>query len=225
MLDWLYEGNPAVYLTLAGLAAIVVALWWREGFVLWSERDNRAVPEKKGGRVDLLSLIAEDKGEKGTGKGGRLALPPVALALLGLLALGTFLADRLVETRREQIGRKLVEMAGAVRARDAGRIFQHISEQFRHESYNRDTFRRSVESALRNNLVNEVIVWDVKVGEGGGVEFMAKPRGGVAGENVGFPVFAEFVRDPDGQWRMRGFTVFKPYVDSKEKMSIVPYLP
>ena len=52
----------------------------------------------------------------------------VAIALLAPLYL---LLDRLVETRREQITRKLEAMAAAVKPKDAGTIFQHISESFR----------------------------------------------------------------------------------------------
>ena len=71
MFDWLYEGQLAVYLTLAGLAVVAGAFWARQGFTLSRQ------------------------------KGQRMNLAPWCLGALLVLALGYFLADRLVETRRE----------------------------------------------------------------------------------------------------------------------------
>lgn len=183
---------------------MLLALWARGGFIIVRVRDDRAKGGRKRRGVNPIFL---------------LALVPL------VLMLGYFITDRLVETRREQIQRKLHEMAAGVKARDMDRIFRHISSQFRHEHYDRDSFRRAVDAALRNNLVSEVEVWDLKfLDEGGNVEFQAKPKGGMADGYTFFRVTAEFVRDPDGQWRMKGFQVFKPYADSKEPMSI-PQLP
>src|SRR5437660_99578 len=112
------------------------------------------------------------------------------VALVGVY----FLLDRLVETRREQITRKLmVEFPTGVRNKDAGRIFQHISDQFSYRGMDRAAFRKGVESRLGGRWVDDLTIWEVKfLDDQGKVSFMAKPKGGIAGDNVGFPVHADF---------------------------------
>jgi len=182
--DWLYEGRQAVYLVLACLAVLFVALWTRNRKRRW------------------------------------LYLAAVPLVLIGVY----FLLDRLVETRREQIGRKLNEMAAAVRARDVGRILDHTSERFRWEqgsSPDKATFRRKVEEAVRTGLVSEVVVWAIEPNaEPGRVTFMAKPKGASVPDHPGFPCEAEFVQDLDGQWRMARLAVFKGGPGPRELLDI-----
>jgi hypothetical protein len=191
VLDWLYEGRQSVYLLLAALAVLVTALWARSGFVLIKEKTYKtrygAPPRRK------------------------LAQLPVLLALLALLAAGYFLLDRLVETRREQIERKLQVMAAAVRTRNVDAIMEHISEQFRFQNMDRSAFRGMVDGAVRNGAVNDLVVWNVQFPDDSGrVTFMAKPKGSRVQDNAGFLVRAEFVQDADGQWRLRTFQVFFP---------------
>ena len=159
------------------------------------------------------------------------------LALIGLY----FLLDRLVETDREQIERKVKEMSAGVRERNVDRIFANVSEQFRLNNQNRAAFRAFAEQALRRGQVTEVKTWGpqfpddfrTKVRPTGAtgppeldaarVTFMVKPEG----PGLGAPFFrcdATFVRDPDGQWRLFTFQLFQPGVDSNQPFQI-PQLP
>ena len=159
------------------------------------------------------------------------------LALIGLY----FLLDRLVETDREQIVRKVEEMSAGVRERNVERIFANVSEQFRLNNQNRATFRAFAEQAIRRGQVTEVKAWDfqfpddfrTKVRRTGTtgpqeldaarVAFTVKPEG----PGLGAPFFrceATFVRDPDGQWRLFTFQLFQPGVDSNQPFQI-PQLP
>jgi hypothetical protein len=186
--DWLFEGWWFIYALLGAAFAVVAFQWARDGFVVFQRE-----------RVT--------KGGKETRR--RLAVLPIVLAVLALLVGVYFLLDRLVETRREEIKRKLKEMAAAVRTRDLDRIFSHISEQFQVEDKDKAVFRRYVEDRFR--LVDELAVWgEAFPDDTGTVTFHAKPKGSQVPEQLQVVVRAQFVRDPDGQWRLRTFELFLP---------------
>lgn len=187
MTNWLFEGRLTVYLFLAVLAGILVALWTRD-------------------RRRKLWLI----------------LASVALLLVGVY----FLLDRFVETRREQITRKLQEMAFAVKKKDVGKIFQHISDNFQTGSFNKATFRQYADTAMQRG-VDDLQLWDVKFPDDSGkVVFFAKPKSTsrVFGSEIQYLIRAEFAEDSDGQWRLRTFQVFNPFVDTDKPLQI-PQLP
>jgi hypothetical protein len=159
------------------------------------------------------------------------------LALIGLY----FLLDRMVETDREQIVRKVEEMSAGVRERNVDRIFANVSEQFRLNNSDRAAFRAFAEQAIRRGQVTEVKAWDfhfpddfraterrtvrgtpqeVQVAR---VQFSVKPEG--PGLNTaGFLCRATFIRDPDGQLRLLDFQIFNPLVDQNQPIQI-PQLP
>ena len=73
--------------------------------------------------------------------------------------------------------------------------------------------------------MNEVQIWNVTVADdpGGGlagVEFLAKPRGGIADGTTYYLIRAQMKRDPDGQWRLKGFDAYNPYSDSNTPLQI-----
>jgi len=159
------------------------------------------------------------------------------LALVGLY----FLLDRLKETDREQIERKVQEMSAAVSERNVDRIFANVSEQFRLNNQNRAAFRGFADQAIRRGQVTEVKAWELRFPDdfrtkvrrtgptvppeldAARVSFMVKPEG----PGLGAPFFrcdATFVRDPDGQWRLFTFQLFQPGVDSNQPFQI-PQLP
>jgi hypothetical protein len=150
--------------------------------------------------------------------------------VLGVLFLagGYYLLSRVVQTPRKEVQRAVEEMAAAVKARDVDRIMSHVSEQFRHGGLDKPAFRQKVESALAQGVVGEVQVWDFKFpqeqpgGEGGPlrVVFEAKPFGGRASGSEFFRVEADFVRDPDGRWRMKTFQVFHPFINTKQPLDV-----
>ncbi len=149
----------------------------------------------------------------------------LGVGLLGLLTLSYFLLDRFVETAREQITRKLQEMAQAVKARDAERIFAHISDRFQFQGRNKGRFRGYVEGVMRSGGVTELVIWSVNVPDNSGVvRFRAKPSGNLVGTNVGYPVRARFVKESDGEWRLESFEIFNPFVQAETPLDL-PQLP
>jgi hypothetical protein len=154
----------------------------------------------------------------------------IAVGVVAGLAGLYFLLDRLVETPREQIERKVGEMAAAVKARDAGTIAKHLAADFRFHGQDRDSFRKFVESAVNRGVLDELTVWDMEWPEEGDdrtrrVQFKAKPKGGMAaGIEYYYLVKARFVREADGQWRLKDFDVYNPFVDSNRPLDI-PNLP
>jgi hypothetical protein len=154
----------------------------------------------------------------------------IGVGVLAGLAGVYFLLDRLVETPTEQIRRKLDEMGAGVKARDAGAIFRHLSDGFRFRGMDKAAFRKWVEPMLEGGQVTEVRIWDVAIPEpprGNGpvrVHFRAKPLGPMTSGVEQAIVHAEFVRDPDGQWRLKGFEISNPVVDTDKPWDI-PGLP
>jgi hypothetical protein len=141
------------------------------------------------------------------------------------LMLVYFLLDRLVETDREQIQRKIEVMAGAVRRQDVGAIFAHVSEDFRHGGLSREGFRQFAENHIRSHRVDEIIVWDFqfpddfkapapvagRVTEVAQVSFLVRAVGSF---NALERCQADFVRDRDGQWRLLDFQLRNPVDNS-----------
>jgi hypothetical protein len=148
-----------------------------------------------------------------------------------MIALGGlyFILDKLVETPSEQIERKLAQMAAAVKTRDAEAIFRHIAADFQFRGQDRARFRAYTETVFQHGWIGELAVWEFQWPEGGTdstrpVQFLAKPLGGVFSNDLYYLIRADFVRESDGQWRLKGFEIFNPYSDSKTPLSI-PGLP
>lgn len=149
-------------------------------------------------------------------------VPMVAVALVLVVY---FLLDRIVETRGEQIARKLQEMAAGVDAGDASKIFKHISDRFDFQGSNKSRFRTAVEAILRSRRVTGLAVWDFRFPDDTGkVLFRANPRGNEPGLGVPYLVRAQFVRDGDGEWRLQSFTVHNAFAETDKPLHI-PQLP
>ena len=184
MFDWLFEGRPAVYVTLGVVAVLLAALWWRDRRRHWL----------------------------------------YAIGVVGLLAAIYLLLDFAVETRREQITRRLQTIESAVKAGNAEQVMEQFSPQFRYRNVTREQFRAAVISRLKSKFVDDLTIWEVRVPDAPGkVSFKAKPKGKV-GDNPGFQVRAEFVQDPDGQWRMKSFEVYNYYSDGESPHDVTPYV-
>ena len=148
------------------------------------------------------------KGEKLTSP-RKWSLITSGVGLVLLLAL--FLCDRVFESDREQIHRKMKEMSDGVRERNMDKVFQHVSDSFRIGLVDKPALRRLAEADQQNHQVDEIPVWDERLepitdGKNAVMTFMFKVRGN-QGE-MPFRGKAYFVRDPDGQWRIQRFEVF-----------------
>jgi hypothetical protein len=135
------------------------------------------------------------------------------IALIGLLVL----VNLLVETDGKRIERKIQAMAAAVAARDVEGIFRHISADFRLRGMDRSQFRQRVEG--HRGDVQTLTVWDYQARDisrdnrAATVTFSVKGHGQATSGVEFYNCRAQFVLDPDGEWRLRGFDLFLPQVD------------
>jgi hypothetical protein len=147
----------------------------------------------------------------------------VAVAILAFLLL-----DHFVESEREQMIRKVQEIAHAISHRRLDRAFEHVSEQFDRRGKNKQGFREFAEAHLRRGFVTDVQVWDFTVTEVsaetrlGVVECFFKVRGNFPGGESPPGAFTRivFTLDPDKQWRVRSFDWFSSISDSKSPQPI-----
>jgi hypothetical protein len=146
----------------------------------------------------------------------------IVTALVGIVAL----IDHLVVTDREQIVHHLGEMAEAGSNRDLDRVFRHFSAEFRHQGHDKSSFRQAAERAIRQHNVRDFRIWDLEP-----VEISSETRTAKAAFKIKFQsdlsrgadfflCRAEFVLDPDGQWRLKGFQIFNPFVNTDQPLQI-----
>jgi hypothetical protein len=148
--------------------------------------------------------------------------------LIGLLCLLVFLAPLIFgESDSQQIERKVREMAAAVKADNLDEAFRHISREFRFEGLDRPAFRQKAQEAIRRQRVEDVVVWEFEHREisrqrrTAKVRFMVKVKGDWRGsEAAGYRCDADFVLDPDGQWRLRTFQIFNPFMESDQPIRV-----
>ncbi len=130
------------------------------------------------------------------------------------------------ETDEGQIAHKLQEMADGVQAHDLGRIFAHISDDFHYNALGKGGFRTKVDEALRNRDVQDIKIWDFTVENisrekrTAAVSFNVKPRGNWSEGREYWLCKARFVLDPDNQWRLAGFYIANPFVETNQAVPI-----
>jgi len=143
----------------------------------------------------------------------------IAVGVVAALAGVYYLLDASVESDREQIVRKVREMAAGVKAGDADKVFANVSDQFRRPSgTNKQQFRERAKPFLTPGRFTDVAVWEFQHKEEPSraerkavVAFMVKIRGGGTGaEDVPYRCTATFVLDTDDQWRLQSFTLLNP---------------
>jgi hypothetical protein len=150
----------------------------------------------------------------------------VAAGVIGVLLLGYFLLDRLVESDREQMIRKVREVAAAISSRNPDAAFVHVSDDFRRSGVDKKGFRNFADGRVRSGFVSEVAVWDFNVTEldraahRAVVECFFKVRGSFGETPPGSFVRVVFRLDTDGQWRVQDFDWFQATANSNSPMPI-----
>ena len=143
-----------------------------------------------------------------------------ALGAVAGAALLCYLLDVLRETDREQVTRKVREMAGAIDRKDFNALFGHVSDDFSSYGMNKKALRLATQLAVERFGVRDARVWEldvVKLDRGAGTATMAF-RGAASSNRfdarVAVPCEADFVREKDGQWRVKALRFYRPFVDS-----------
>jgi len=131
-----------------------------------------------------------------------------------------------VDTDAKQIQRAVEEMGAGVESRDLNRIFENISQDFHYSGLGRAEFRSRSNQAMNSWNVEDVIVWDFEADSisrekrSAQMTFKVKAKGNWRGSETFYLCRAEFVLEPDGKWRMRGFKLFNPYVNTTQEVGI-----
>lgn len=157
----------------------------------------------------------------GKNQGSRRFLFWIIALVAVVAALGLRVADFVLESDREQIHWKLGEMSNGVRERNMTKVFAHISEQFSVQGMTKGSLRKAAETHQQQGNVSEVKIWDIVVepipagATEAQVRFQFKVEGNWNREGAAFfRCKSKFVRDPDGEWRLKSFEVFPPTGDS-----------
>ncbi|HKB40658.1 MAG TPA: hypothetical protein VKD72_29805 [Gemmataceae bacterium] len=148
----------------------------------------------------------------------RLLLAYSALAGVTLLY---FLLDILHETPREKVEATIKEMADAASKHDLDRLFRHVSDNFKYQSSDRKAFRERVRSALDRYDVKNIHVKDLRfLNMDVDAGRMTVRVGGTASTNqewsMALPCELDFVREGDGEWRMRAIRFYNPVLNAEE---------
>ncbi len=145
----------------------------------------------------------------------------LAVVLIGFYAL----LDRAVETDREQLVRKVNELAAAVNARNVDALFENVSDSFHSpRGEDKQKFHETVTNYIQQGAVNNVRVWDI-VCEGrpsrdrppAHVLFSAKAE---SGRELLADCDTTFDYDPQRGWRLKSIRLLKP--QTTEEWSIQP---
>jgi hypothetical protein len=150
----------------------------------------------------------------------------VGVGVAGLLILGVWLLDRAIESEREQIVRKVYEVADAITAGDIDGAFRHVSEHFERSGWDRARFHEFARNTRQNGNVTAVRVWDVMATESsrenrrGVVEFPFKVRGRWGETPPSYFARVVFMLDNDGEWRVQTFDVYNTLTESATPVSI-----
>jgi hypothetical protein len=157
----------------------------------------------------------------------------IALVIAIILALLLGLVDYSFESDREQGLRKTTEAAKAIETKNFDAFFRDVSEQFRYGSSNKAKFRAVMEQYSNTGQLQSLKIWNIQVTQYPGqdgtppdemrVQFYVKATGsygGVSGEGQ-YTCKATFVRDPDKEWRLKGFQLFPPLGDNASEIMVL----
>jgi hypothetical protein len=138
----------------------------------------------------------------------------ITFVVAAVLLIAMFLVDRLVETPREQVERKLKEIQSASQARNYDEAFKHVSESFHYRSLDKKALREKArlgEQYFPEGVsIFQVNRSDFKEMTDGTIEqeFAVQPKNN---GQFRYQCVGVFKKDPDGEWRL--FTVrFYPVV-------------
>jgi hypothetical protein len=149
-------------------------------------------------------------------KRGYLIGVAVSVALIGLYAL----LDVTIESDREQILRKVNEMAAAFNAGNLDAAFVHISDHFRSpRGQSKQALREMAQHYRDQQIVERIIVWDIVCLESPS-RMNGTTRVFFSVKAIGFREFladCDAIFDFDGQhgWRMRAVRLFKPQTNEE----------
>lgn len=145
----------------------------------------------------------------------RTRKPMIVFLVIGLVTLAVVLCDYFVESPREQGVRRVKDMATTATRVERDAFLANLSESFQYKGAGRDAIRRSGfwEQIRRFNA--RIAVWGFDQADTeyrpGEVEFGFYGKGEAQGEFKGTVIYyirTTFVRDPDGEYRLKTMAFF-----------------
>jgi hypothetical protein len=140
----------------------------------------------------------------------------IRFAVAGAVLLVFFLIDALSESPREEAVRKVTAMADAASVPDPDRFVEHVSQSFDYNGKNREDLRQSTAWGEVRARHARIAVWgfgrdaferisdtEVEIG------FYAKAQT-PEGQFLARYVKSRFVKDPDGQYRVKTMRFYNP---------------
>ena len=171
----------------------------------------------------LLAVVAAGLAARSQTRGS-LARVVAAVVLL----VGLFLCDTLAESPREEAVRRVRQMAASVTARNTPGLLADVSESFDYRGRKKadlgsggwwaDLRRLSVTATVSGFDRDKTVYLDLSGTPGVEIAFdglASVPDGGRMPRHFR----TTFVRDPDGQYRLRTFTPFN-YINKKDEEPI-----
>jgi uncharacterized protein YjeT (DUF2065 family) len=195
MPNWLIDDPTNVLFVLALLAIALGVLWWVRRSDDFGKKKVNWIKGLITCRVTLNQFCA------------------MGLTLIAFLAIAELLLYFFVPTDQKRIESAIQEMSDGVRQNNVDKIFAQISDRFS----NKESFRPVVKHYTDNGDITEVAAWDFEQARfnqektEATIEFMIRPKGNMT--HSPYRCVATFVKDPDRQWRLRGFRVFQPQID------------
>ena len=151
-----------------------------------------------------------------------------ALAVVVFIAL--VLCDRLFESPREESVRKVGEISAALNERNADKFMNLVSDRFEYKTWKKADLRKAVDLAKQYNI--RTAVWEFNrdratmVANGNEIEFTFDGKAeGPGGEPLMKHFKARFIKDPDGQWRLKSFTPYNILQKENGPEETIPGLP
>jgi hypothetical protein len=104
-------------------------------------------------------------------------------------------------------------MVEGLKAHNLDRTFAQVSDQFEYRSHKKPDFRQRVAETMKTYNVVDAEVWDFQdVSRDNGtaqIQFRFKAKGDFDLQGEHFRCVAKFVLEPDGEWRLKGFQIFR----------------
>lgn len=143
-----------------------------------------------------------------------------AVGAVGLFALLYFLLDIVRETPQEKVEAAIKEMADAAGKHDLDRLFRHVSDNFKYRGRDKKEFRERVRSALESYSVTNVRVKNLRFlkmdVDAGQITVRFDGKAETTLEWNLLPCEVDFVREGDGQWRMKTIRFYDVVLTDKE---------
>ena len=150
----------------------------------------------------------------------------LGLGIVAGLFVLVMLLDYLIVTDFEQIQQNVQTMTRGTVEKDLDRVFELISKDFHYHSMDKQSFRRFAGNVQRDWEVQDIKVWEFEAKEisrqkrTASVDFKIKVEGNWGSRKEYFRCLAEFSFDADSTWRLKGFKLFNPVVETNQEFPI-----